>query len=50
MAGTITEIVGFQEAVLMPKLAPVTTGDTPVRFGAATAAATTPDAVIVPAA
>jgi hypothetical protein len=51
LAGTITEIVGFQVAVLIPVLAPVTTGDTPVRSFAATAAAVTvDDAVIGPAA
>jgi hypothetical protein len=50
-AGTNTEMVGFQLAELTPVLVPFTTGDTPVRFGAATAAATTrADAVIEPAA
>jgi len=50
-AGTITESVGFQGAELIPVLAPVTTGDTPVRSGAATAVATTvADDVITPAA
>jgi hypothetical protein len=50
-AGTTTEMVGFQLAELTPVLAPVTTVDTPVRSGAATAVAVTvADAVIVPAA
>ena len=40
-AGTSTEMVGFQLAELMPVLVPFTTGETPVRFGAATAVATT---------
>jgi hypothetical protein len=44
-------MVGFQLAVLIPVLAPVTTVDTPVRFGAGTAVATTvAESVIVPAA
>ena len=43
-------MVGFQLAELIPVLAPVATVDTPVRFGAGTAVATTPDAVIEPAA
>ncbi len=51
LAGTITEIVGSQLAVLTPVLAPVTTVDTPVRSDALTAVATTAaDTVIVPAA
>jgi hypothetical protein len=50
-AGTSTEMLGFQLAVLMPVLVPVTTVDRPVRSGAATAVATTnADAVIAPAA
>jgi hypothetical protein len=49
-AGTTTEMVGFQLAELTPLLAPVTTVVTPVRSDPGTAVATTPDAVIVPAA
>ena len=50
MAGMMTEMVGFQLAVLMPVLAPVTTVETPVRFVTFTAVATTvEDTVIVPA-
>ncbi len=50
-AGTITEMVGFQLAELIPVLVPVTTGDTPVRSGAGTAVATTvAEAVMAPAA
>jgi len=50
-AGTNTEMVGFQVAVLIPALVALTIGATPVRFGAETAVAVTaPDAVIVPAA
>jgi hypothetical protein len=50
-AGTKIEMDGFQLAELIPVLVPVTTVDTPVRSGAATATPTTKaDAVIVPAA
>lgn len=49
-AGTITDTMGFQLAVLIPLLAPVTTVDTPVRLAALTAVATTvDDTAIVPA-
>jgi hypothetical protein len=48
-AGRSTEIVGFQEAVLRPVLAPFTTGDTPVRSVVAAVVAVTPTCVIVPA-
>jgi hypothetical protein len=45
-----TVMVGFQLEVLMPVLAPVTTVETPVRFGAATAVDTTVDeSVMTPA-
>ena len=51
MAGTWTEMVGFQVAELIPVLAPVTTGDTPVRSVATTGVATTvADTAIVPVA
>ena len=43
-------MVGFQDAVLRPVLAPVTTGETPVRSVVAGFAAVTPTCVIVPAA
>ena len=50
-AGTSTEMLGFQLAVLMPVLAPVTTVVTPVRSEAGVPVATTvADWVIVPAA
>ena len=50
MAGTVTEMVGFQLAELIPVLAPVTTVDTPVRSEAAIPVATTVgDTVIRPA-
>lgn len=49
-AGTKTEMVGFQVAVLILVLAPVTTVDTPVRFSAATAVEVTKaDELITPA-
>jgi hypothetical protein len=49
-AGTRTAMLGFQLAELTPVLVPFTTGDTPVRLGAATAAAVTvAETVIVPA-
>ena len=42
MAGTSTEMLGFQVAELMPPEAPVTTEVTPVRLDAGVAVATTP--------
>jgi hypothetical protein len=42
-------MVGFQEAVLSPVLAPFTTGETPVKSVVAGFVAVTPTCVIVPA-